>query len=104
METSVAEVTVRLADALRLPYCAVMVELPTATPLADPEESTVATLRVLELQSEELVTFCVLPSESDAVTENCPLVPLAMLRVAGATLRLATVALVTTTVAEDEKP
>lgn len=104
IEARVAVVTVRFAVALLPPYCPVTVLLPAADAVASPEVLMVATLKAEELHAVDVVMFCVLPSESDAMAENCCVVPLAMLGAGGVTLRLDTVALVTTTDAEDVSP
>ena len=58
METSVAVVTVRVAAGLVTPAdVAVMLEVPTATAVARPEELMVATAGVAEFQVAVLVKF-----------------------------------------------
>jgi len=63
IETSVAAVTVKVADPLTAPETALMLLVPVPTAVTIPPEVTVATLVVCELQVTELVIFCVEPSE-----------------------------------------
>jgi hypothetical protein len=62
--TPLAPVTVRSALEERTPVypglLAVIVAVPADTPVAIPEESTVATFGALEIQVDSSVTFCVL--------------------------------------------
>ena len=63
IETSVAAVTVRMAELLAmLPEVAVMDEVPIAMPVATPPELMVATAGVAEFQLTVPVMFWVLPS------------------------------------------
>jgi hypothetical protein len=61
IEVRVAAVTVNVVDPLMLPDLAVIVEVPTDTPVANPPALTVAIEVADELQVEELVRFCVVP-------------------------------------------
>ena len=63
IDCSVAGFTVRLVDPPTLPDVAVILLLPTATAVANPELLIVATLVVADIQVTELVRFCVLLSE-----------------------------------------
>jgi hypothetical protein len=71
METKAAAPTVSVVDPLTPAEVACMVVLPCPTPLASPAAVTVATDVRDELQEEELVTSCVLPSEKVPVAVNC---------------------------------
>jgi hypothetical protein len=59
--------------------------VPLATALANPEELIVDTALLLELQTTELVRFCVLPSLYVPVAVNCWLVEGVMVELAGVT-------------------
>lgn len=61
-DTSTGCPTVRDADPLIAPDAAVIVALPSPTPVARPELLTVATVATDELQLAEFVKICVLPS------------------------------------------
>jgi hypothetical protein len=61
IEVRVAAVTVNVVEPLMVPDLAVMVDVPTATPVASPPAFTVAIEVDDELQVAELVIFCVVP-------------------------------------------
>ena len=75
IETSVAEVTVRVAAPLTEPEVAVIADVPGATLLERPwlplELLIVATAGVPEAQVTELVMVPVVPSEYIPVAANC---------------------------------
>jgi hypothetical protein len=73
---SVAVPLIPLADA-------VMVEVPAATPVANPEEAIVATVVVAEVQVAVVVMSAVVPSLYTAVAANCWVAPMTMLAVFG---------------------
>src|SRR5580698_6374927 len=90
METSVACVTISEVEPLTAPAAdvdaAVMVAVPLPMVVASPVELMVAMVRSLELQVEELVTSCVVPSENVPVAVNCCVVPEARIGPAGVTV------------------
>ena len=68
---SVGEVeTVRVVDPVTPLMLAVMVEVPVATPVANPDEVIVATEGVADAQVTWLVRFCVELSEKMPVAVN----------------------------------
>jgi hypothetical protein len=77
METSKACPTLSVAVALIKPDVAVMMAVPTPSPLANPPLAMLATVED-ELQVTELVRSCALPSLYVPVAANCWLVPLAI--------------------------
>ncbi|HXO06277.1 MAG TPA: hypothetical protein VN884_11680 [Candidatus Sulfotelmatobacter sp.] len=85
IDTSVAEVTVRIVEPLMAPEAALIVLVPAATPVASPPAVIVATLAVCEVHIAVLVKFCVELSEKVPVAVNCRVVPLAMEGLAGVT-------------------
>ena len=87
MDTSVAELTVRVVDPEMLPDAAVIVVEPVATEAANPFEPAalliVATPVLAELQVAAAVRSCVVLSEKVPVAVNCLAVPLAILGLVG---------------------
>ena len=87
MDTSVAELTVKVAEPERPPDVAVIVVDPAATDVAKPLEPAAllmaATLEVDEFQVTAVVRSCVVPSEYVPVALNCRVVPLTMLELVG---------------------
>src|ERR1700691_2112106 len=77
METSKACPTLSVAVPLIKPDVAVMMAVPTPSPLANPPLAMLATVED-ELQVTELVRSCALPSLYVPVAANCWLVPLAI--------------------------
>jgi hypothetical protein len=71
METSVAGVTVKLAEPLTPPLVAVTVVEPVATPVAKPLAEIVATPVGEVVQAAMLERFCVVLSEKVPVAVNC---------------------------------
>jgi len=72
----VGTVTFRLTPGETIPFrLAVIVELPGATPVADPSVLIVAKVLSLEFHVAALVRFTVLPSEKCPVAVNCSLCP-----------------------------
>lgn len=98
METTVALVTVRLAEALTEPEAAVMVVVPGASPEASPA-LTVAMLGWEEVHLTCDVTSLMVPSVKVPTAENCSVVCLAMEKLEGVTESDTTVAAVTVTLA-----
>jgi hypothetical protein len=76
---------VRDAEPLIAPDAAVIVALPSPTPLARPEPFMLATVATEELQLTEPVRFCVLPSVKVPVAVNCCVVSSAMVALGGPT-------------------
>lgn len=66
-----ALVTVKVVVAWMPLVCALMVTTPTATPLAMPEEFTVAIVLSEELHCAVAVRSLVPPSENEAIAVNC---------------------------------
>jgi len=85
IDTSVAEVTVRVVEPVMPPETALIVLIPPATPVANPPAEMVATLVVTELHTTELVRFWVELSENVPVAVNCSVVPFAIEGFAGVT-------------------
>jgi hypothetical protein len=83
IETRPVAETLRDAVPLILPDVAVMVALPLATPVARPEEFTVAMLVAEELQLADAVKSCVLLSLKVPVALNCCVPPTATDALAG---------------------
>jgi len=87
MDTSVAELTVRVVDPEMLPDDAVIVVEPVAAAVADPLEPValpIVTTPVLdELQVADAVRSCVVLSENVPVAVNCLDVPFAILGLVG---------------------
>lgn len=98
METTVALVTVRLAEALTEPEAAVMVVVPGASPEASPA-LTVAMLGWEEVHLTCEVISRVVPSLKVPTAENCSVVCLAMEKLEGVTESDTTLAAVTVTLA-----
>ncbi len=71
MEARVGAVTVRRVDPLIVPDVAVIVEVPTATAVANPAILMVAVLVAEEVQVAELRRFAVVPLEYVPVAVNC---------------------------------
>ena len=63
IETSVADVTVKVADPLTAPETALILLVPVPTAVTIPPAVMVATPALCELQVTELVMFCVELSE-----------------------------------------
>jgi hypothetical protein len=97
IETSAAELTVMVAEALIVPRLALIKVEPPLKPLANPVLLIPATAGVEELQLTNVVKFCVLPSLYCPVAANCWFCPIAIVgfvglivmreRVAGITVR-----------------
>jgi hypothetical protein len=106
IDTSVAAVTVRVADPDSAPDVAVIVVEPAATAVANPFDPAVvlkvATPVLDELQAAVVVRFWVLPSEKDPVAVNCWVVPGARFAVAGVIASEMSVAGVTVIVIDPE--
>src|SRR5580658_3787294 len=77
IETSTACPTLSVAEPLIEPDVAVIIALPTPSPLANPLLAILATVED-ELQLTELVRSCALPSLYIPVAAYCWLVPLAI--------------------------
>ena len=103
MEVTVAAVTTTLAFPVLPPNCPLIVAPPGASAVVNPVAFTVATLLAEELHVAEPVTFCVLPSEREAVALNCAVVPLTIVHKMGVTVTLCTVVFATVSEADDEK-
>jgi hypothetical protein len=84
IDTSTACPTFSVADPAIVPDVAVMVAVPTPSPLANPPDPTPATGDD-ELHVTLLVTFCVLPSLNVPVAVNCWFVPFAIVALPGFT-------------------
>src|ERR1019366_2589416 len=78
IDCSVAGVTVNTVEPLIAPEVALIVLVPTATPLARPPAAMVATVVVPDAQVTEAVRFCVLLSLYVPVAVNCCVAPLAI--------------------------
>jgi hypothetical protein len=106
IETSVAEVTVRVVEPDILPDVAEIVVEPAFTEVANPLEPPAlliaATPAFDEFQVIAVVRFCVEPSEYVPVAVNCRVVPLTMLGLIGSTVRDMSVAAVTVRVVDPE--
>jgi len=106
IDTSVAAVTVRVADPDIAPDVAVIVVEPAATAVANPFDPAVllkvATPVLDELQAAVDVRFWVLPSEKDPVAVNCWVVPGARLVFVGVIASEMSVAGVTVIVIDPE--
>jgi hypothetical protein len=76
MDCNVGAVIVSTVDPVMAPEVALMVDVPVATPLANPPAVIVATDGVAELQVAVLVRFCVEPSLYFPVAVNCCVAPL----------------------------
>lgn len=101
IDTSVAAVTVSVADPLTGPDVAVIVADPCATLVASPVvEVMVATVDALELHCTMLEMFCTLPSLNVPVAVNCCVTPSGSVGIAGVTAIETSVAAVTVTVAD----
>jgi hypothetical protein len=83
-ESSVGAVTVTCVVFAMLDDCAVMVALPSPTPLARPLAAILATLGAFDDHNTEEVKFCVLPSLYDPIAWNCWVVPKAIETFVGA--------------------
>jgi len=83
IETSVADVTVSLVEALTLPDVAPMVELPAAMVVASPAALIVATAAVEDVHVTALVTSCMLPSLKVPAAVNCCICPAAIVGLDG---------------------
>jgi hypothetical protein len=101
MDTSVAEVTVIVADPDMFPDVAVIVVEPTAAEVARPLVAAAplmaATAAADEFQVTSVVRSCVVPSENVPVAVNCCAVPRAMFGLAGVIARETSFACVTVT-------
>jgi len=86
MEVSNAEVTVAIAEPDLAPIVAVMVELPAATPVTNPDESTVANEVLAELHVAWLVTSLEVPSLYTPMADSCLLCPDAIVNANGETV------------------
>jgi hypothetical protein len=99
MDTSVAEVTIRVEEPEMLPEVAVIVAVPAATAVTFPLEPDVLLIVAAgvfdELHVTDDVIFCVLLSEKVPVAVNCSLVPRAMIGLADVTAMDTSVAEVT---------
>jgi hypothetical protein len=71
IDCRVAAATVRVVEPVTTPDVAVIVEVPTATPVAKPAAVIVAVAGVAELQVTLPVKFCVLLSLNVPVAVNC---------------------------------
>jgi hypothetical protein len=100
IDVSVAAVTVRVVEPLTVPETALIVLVPTATPVANPPVVIVATPVVAELHVTELVRFCVELSENVPVAVNCCFAPALIDGFAGVTAIDTNVAAVTVSVVE----
>jgi hypothetical protein len=85
MEDKVAEVTVRVVFPETLPKVAVIVVVPTETPVARPLLFTVAADVLDELQTTWVVMLWLVPSEYVPEAANCSVIPAGMLGLAGVT-------------------
>src|ERR1017187_8864123 len=85
IDCSVAAVTVNTVDPLTAPDVALIVLVPTATPLANPPTVIVATPVVADAQVTDAVRSCVLLSLKVPVAVNCRVAPLVMDGFAGVT-------------------
>src|SRR5271154_5542830 len=95
IDCSEAAVTVSTVEPGIDAHVAVMVEVPTAAPLASPDALIVAMVVVPEDQVTLDVRFCVVPSLNVPVAVNCCVAPLVIEGCAGATVIDCTVAAVT---------
>jgi uncharacterized membrane protein len=100
IETSVADVTVKVADPLMAPETALILLVPVPTAVTIPPAVIVATLVLCELQVTEPVMFCVELSENVPVAVNCSEVPFAIERLGAVTAIEISVAAVTVNVAD----
>jgi hypothetical protein len=100
IDCSVAAVTVSKVEPLIDDDVAVMVEVPTPTPVARPAALIVAVVVVPELHVTVVVRFCVVPSLNVPVAVNCSVAPLAIDAFAGVTAIDCNVAAVTVRVVE----
>lgn len=89
MDTSTTEVTVIVVEPDTPPDVAIIVVVPVETEVASPLEPAallmLATVVDDELQTADVVIFCVVLSEKFPVAVKCSVMPLAMLRLAGVT-------------------
>jgi hypothetical protein len=90
MDCRVAEVTVRVVESEAPPYDAPITDVPGATLVTRPCESTVATAVVADVQVAELVTSSVEPSDKVAVAVSWRVFPLATLGETGVMVRAET--------------
>jgi hypothetical protein len=100
MDCRVAAATVRVVEPETTPDVAVIVEVPTATPVAKPPAVIVAVAGVAELHVTLPVRFCVLLSLNVPVAVNCCVKPLAIEGFAGVTAIDCNVAAVTVRVVD----
>jgi hypothetical protein len=100
IDCNVAAVTVSKVEPLIDDDVAVMVEVPTPTPVARPAALIVAVVVVPELHVTVVVRFCVVPSLNVPVAVNCCVAPLAIEGFAGVTVIDCNVAAVTVRVVE----
>ncbi len=103
-ETRVAGVTVSVVDADIEPEAAMIVEVPAATAVANPEALTAATPELDELQVTVADRSWVVLSEKVPVAVNCSVVPFAVLGMGGVIARETSVAGVTVSSVEPEIP
>jgi hypothetical protein len=102
IDCSVAAVTVSKVEPLMDDDVAVMVEVPTAAPLAKPAALIVAVAVVPDDQVTVEVKFCVEPSLNVPVAVNCCVAPLVIEGFAGVTAIDCSVAAVTVSTVEPE--
>ena len=100
MLCNVAEVTVSTVEPLMLPSVALIVDVPTATPVARPVAPTVAVAGVPEAQVTDPVRSAVELSEYVPVATNCWVSPAAIDGLAGVTAMLCNAAAVTVNTVE----
>ncbi len=104
IDSNVAAVTVRTVEPVTPLSIALIVEVPTPTPVARPALVIVATDAVAEAHVTWLVRFSVELSEYVPVAVNCSVRPLAMLGLAGVTAIDSNVAAVTVRTVEPVTP
>jgi len=102
MVTSVAGVTVSVAEPVTEPDVAVICVVPAARVMANPEALIEAIALVADPQLTWLVRFCVLPSVNVPVAVNCWELPSATDGVGGVTAIDTNAAVVTVRAAEPE--
>jgi hypothetical protein len=100
IETSVAAVTVSVAEPFTAPKTALILLVPVPTAVTIPPAVMVATPALCELQVTELVMFCVELSAYVPVAVNCSEVPLAIDKFGAVTAIETSVAAVTVKVAD----
>jgi hypothetical protein len=100
IDTSVGAVTVRFVVPSMAPDAASILLVPDATPVANPPAVIVTTPGVCEVQTTELVKFCVELSENVPVAVNCSVWPFTIDGFAGVTATDTSVAEVTVRIVE----